>query len=140
MDDISFFYSPESLRPSLENQLYGIIFFPAVAVMNLDREGVVMVEKSNVLVTGGARGIGAGIVRELIRQGHRVGLCGRSGADSVAGFLAELAQMGGDAAYFPCDVSCADDADVCDTHKTHLLILLRKLYSKTVDTERKNMV
>ncbi len=79
--------------------------------MNLDREGVDMVEKSNVLVTGGARGIGAGIVRELIRQGHRVGLCGRSGADSVAGFLAELAQMGGDAAYFPCDVSCAADRE-----------------------------
>ena len=67
--------------------------------------------ESNVLVTGGARGIGAGIVRELVRRGHHVGFCGRAQAESAADFLAELKAMGGDAAYFTCDVSCAADRE-----------------------------
>ncbi len=35
-------------------------------------------EKLNVLVTGGTRGIGAGIVRELLSAGHNVMYCARS--------------------------------------------------------------
>ena len=45
---------------------------------------------SNVLVTGGARGIGSGIVRELAARGHNVGFSGRADASSCADFLAEL--------------------------------------------------
>ncbi|MGW0432076.1 SDR family NAD(P)-dependent oxidoreductase [Micromonospora sp. NPDC003197] len=42
-----------------------------------------------VVVTGGTRGIGAGLVRELLARGARVAFCGRS-ADSVATALAAL--------------------------------------------------
>ena len=34
----------------------------------------------NVLITGGARGIGAGIVRQLAQNGHNVAFCGRKDA------------------------------------------------------------
>lgn len=64
----------------------------------------------NILVTGGAKGIGAGIVRELVNAGHNVGFCGRAEAETAAPFLAEL-QKGfpGKSAYFRCDVSSAAD-------------------------------
>ncbi|MCD4524389.1 SDR family oxidoreductase [Nocardioides sp. cx-173] len=50
-----------------------------------------------VVVTGGTRGIGLGLARELIARGCRVVVCGRSAAavdDAVAG-LAGLAGVGG---------------------------------------------
>ena len=66
-------------------------------------------EQCNVLVTGGARGIGAGIVRALAAAGHNVGFCGRADAEKCAGFLAELrADFPGKFAYFQCDVSSHD--------------------------------
>ncbi len=39
-------------------------------------------ERCNVLVTGGARGIGAGIVEALAKEGHNVACCGRAEAES----------------------------------------------------------
>ena len=63
-------------------------------------------ETCNVLVTGDARGIGAGIVKALAAAGHNVGFCGRADAEKCAGFLAELrAEHPGKFAYFQCDVS-----------------------------------
>ena len=63
-------------------------------------------ESCNVLVTGGARGIGAGIVKALAAAGHNVGFCGRADAEKCADFLAELrADYPGKFAYFQCDVS-----------------------------------
>ena len=65
---------------------------------------------SNILVTGGARGIGAGVVKALAQAGHNVGFCGRAEAESAAGFLAELQKnYSGKFAYFRCDVSSAAD-------------------------------
>lgn len=65
---------------------------------------------SNILVTGGARGIGAGIVLELAKCGHNIGFCGRAEAAKAAGFLAELQQkFPGKFAYFQCDVSSETD-------------------------------
>ena len=64
----------------------------------------------NILVTGGARGIGAGIVTELAEAGHNVGFCGRAEAETAALFLAELhKKFSGKFAYFRCDVSSAAD-------------------------------
>ena len=66
----------------------------------------------NILVTGGARGIGAGIVRELANAGHNVGFCGRAGAETAAAFLEELRRdFPGKFCYFQCDVSSAEDRE-----------------------------
>ncbi|MBQ9789699.1 MAG: 3-ketoacyl-ACP reductase [Lentisphaeria bacterium] len=68
--------------------------------------------KYNVLVTGGARGIGAGIVRSLAAAGHNVGFCGRAEVGSCDDFLAELkANYSGNFAYFCCDVSNSSDRE-----------------------------
>jgi NAD(P)-dependent dehydrogenase (short-subunit alcohol dehydrogenase family) len=69
-------------------------------------------DKKNILVTGGARGIGAGIVRELAKKGHNVGFCGRAAAETAAPFLEELQkEFSGRFAYFQCDVSSAADRE-----------------------------
>ena len=61
---------------------------------------------STVLVTGGARGIGAGIVVELAKAGHNVGFCGRTSPEAVADFLKDLrGKYSGRFAYYSCDVS-----------------------------------
>ena len=67
---------------------------------------------SNILVTGGARGIGAGIVTELAKAGHNVGFCGRAEAAKAADFLTALQRdFSGKFAYFQCDVSSAADRE-----------------------------
>ncbi|MBR7128481.1 MAG: 3-ketoacyl-ACP reductase [Lentisphaeria bacterium] len=69
-------------------------------------------DKYNILVTGGARGIGAGIVRSLAAAGHNVGFCGRAEVGSCDDFLAELkANYSGNFAYFCCDVSNPSDRE-----------------------------
>ena len=65
----------------------------------------------NVLVTGGARGIGAGIVSELAKKGHSVAFCGRGEAEKCAKRLAELrgAFPNGKFQYYQCDISKDED-------------------------------
>ncbi len=65
----------------------------------------------NILVTGGLRGIGAGIVEQLGGCGHRVAFCGRGGAGTAADRLAELRSRfpAAEFAYYRCDVSSASD-------------------------------
>lgn len=74
---------------------------------------VLLMGGNNILVTGGARGIGAGIVRALADSGHHVGFCGRAGADSVEEFLTGLRRDHPEQkfAYFRCDVSAAADRE-----------------------------
>ena len=67
---------------------------------------------ANILVTGGARGIGAGIVTELAKCGHNVGFCGRAEAEKAAEFLTELRKnFSGKFVYFQCDVASAADRE-----------------------------
>lgn len=65
----------------------------------------------NVLVTGGARGIGAGIVEQLAQNGHSVAFCGRGAEDVATEMLNSLRSRFPKAkfAYYRCDVSLAAD-------------------------------
>lgn len=67
-------------------------------------------ESLNVLITGGARGIGAGIVEELAGKGHNVAFCGRGTEESAAEVLKGLrSRFPGEFQYYQCDVSKAED-------------------------------
>jgi NAD(P)-dependent dehydrogenase (short-subunit alcohol dehydrogenase family) len=57
------------------------------------------------LVTGGSRGIGLGVARELAASGFDVAINGRRGPAEVAGVLAELEARGAKPIYCPGDVS-----------------------------------
>ena len=58
------------------------------------------------LVTGGTRGIGAGIVEALAEAGHQVAFCGRGEPERHAATAEELSrQYGVKVRYFQCDVS-----------------------------------
>ncbi len=64
----------------------------------------------NILVTGGARGIGAGIVEELAKKGYNAAFCGRAGTECAAERLAYLRRnYPGRFEYYSCDISKADD-------------------------------
>lgn len=55
------------------------------------------------LVTGGSRGIGAAVVRELARQGGAVSFTYLQRLDAAEALVEEVAAAGGAAAAFPCD-------------------------------------
>lgn len=57
------------------------------------------------LVTGAARRIGAGLVREAAALGHAVAIHYRSGADEAHALAAEIEAAGGRAAALPADLS-----------------------------------
>ena len=61
------------------------------------------------LVTGGSRGIGAGIVRHLLDEGYDVAVNGRRAAEDVRDTIDALAGEGGRVAY--CRADIAVDAD-----------------------------
>ncbi len=66
----------------------------------------------NILVTGGARGIGAGIVEELAGKGHNVAFCGRKSTEEIQERLAGLQQnYPGKIRYYQCDISTAVDRE-----------------------------
>ncbi len=61
---------------------------------------------ANVMVTGGTRGIGAGIVEKLLSEKHNVAFCGSTEPAAMVERVAELkAKYPGRAVYFQCDVS-----------------------------------
>lgn len=62
------------------------------------------------LVTGGARGLGLVIARELVNRGARVAICARTQSDLNTA-EAELAAMGGDVLALRCDVRDQDDVN-----------------------------
>jgi NAD(P)-dependent dehydrogenase (short-subunit alcohol dehydrogenase family) len=56
------------------------------------------------LVTGGSRGLGLVLARELTREGARVALCARD-AEELERAVADLRERGAEAFAFPCDVT-----------------------------------
>ena len=69
-------------------------------------------ESLNVLVTGGARGIGAGIVEELAKKGHNAAFCGRGSAEDAAERLDYLTKTyPGKFKYYQCDISKGEDRE-----------------------------
>jgi NAD(P)-dependent dehydrogenase (short-subunit alcohol dehydrogenase family) len=56
------------------------------------------------LVTGGSRGLGLALSRELVRQGCRLAICARDESELEAA-RAELAQSGAEVLAIPCDVA-----------------------------------
>ena len=66
----------------------------------------------NVLVTGGGRGIGAGIVEALADAGHNVAFCGRREAPALYELAKKIsAESGVKCRYFQCDVSKQEDRE-----------------------------
>lgn len=65
--------------------------------MNLQLQGRV------ALVTGGSRGIGASIVREMVKEGSYVILCARQ-SDALTNLEAEIRASGGNCSAVPVDV------------------------------------
>lgn len=63
----------------------------------------------NALVTGGARGIGLGISRALVKEGINVGIIGTRAVDEVAPVLDELRSSGVKVAYSPANVASAEE-------------------------------
>ncbi|KAM7371561.1 hypothetical protein PAMP_008785 [Pampus punctatissimus] len=62
-----------------------------------------------VIVTGGSKGIGRGIVKVFVENGAKVVFCARGGAVGEA-LEAELNEAGpGSCKFVPCDVSKEDD-------------------------------
>ena len=64
----------------------------------------------NVLITGGARGIGEGIVKQLTAAGHNVAFCGRKDAPEFHEQAAKIAAAATvQCRYYQCDVSKPED-------------------------------
>jgi NAD(P)-dependent dehydrogenase (short-subunit alcohol dehydrogenase family) len=60
-----------------------------------------------VLITGGSRGLGLVLAREMIREGARVAICGRN-PESLERAAEDLRRRGGDVLAIRCDISDRD--------------------------------
>lgn len=67
------------------------------------------VMKKTAIITGGSRGIGFGIVRQLAKDGFRVVILARQDAQANAARLQELEAMGAEYLYLQADVSQSAD-------------------------------
>ena len=71
------------------------------------------------LVTGGSRGLGLALSRELAQQGCRLAICARNEAELEAARI-DLEQFGGEVLAIPCDVSDQDQvASLVETVTQH---------------------
>jgi NAD(P)-dependent dehydrogenase (short-subunit alcohol dehydrogenase family) len=63
------------------------------------------------LVTGATRGIGLAIARRLAQEGFALAVCGTREEAEIAGTLAELRELGGEALYLRADVARVEDRE-----------------------------
>jgi NAD(P)-dependent dehydrogenase (short-subunit alcohol dehydrogenase family) len=68
-----------------------------------------------VLITGGSRGLGLILAREVARRGARVAICGRDRA-TLDRAREELARRGAEVMAVPCDVTVRRDVDAMVQH------------------------
>ncbi|MBV8781395.1 MAG: SDR family oxidoreductase [Phycisphaerae bacterium] len=66
-------------------------------------------QEKTIIVTGGVRGLGLAISRQLVRHGAKLAICSRN-RDQVERAQIELAAAGGDVLAVPCDIT--KDTDV----------------------------
>lgn len=63
----------------------------------------------SVLITGGSRGIGLGIAKELAKMGYNLAINGMRSPDTVVDVIQELKKLGAEVVYCQGDVSCEKD-------------------------------
>ncbi len=79
-----------------------------------------MEKRKVALVTGGARGIGLGVAKELARAGFDLALCGRKSGEDVIDAIKELEGLGAETFYVRADISlAADRANLIDEIMGH---------------------
>ncbi|MDR2932272.1 MAG: 3-ketoacyl-ACP reductase [Oscillospiraceae bacterium] len=69
--------------------------------------------RKTAIVTGGSRGIGLGITKQLIEDGYAVVITAQSGAERHRDTLATLSGMGADCLYVQADISNSADRARC---------------------------
>jgi short-subunit dehydrogenase len=83
----------------------------ALAIRALARKaGEISMRDRVVLITGGSRGLGLVIARELAREGARLAICARD-SDELIRAQADLRQNGAQAFAVPCDVTVRSEAE-----------------------------
>jgi 3-oxoacyl-[acyl-carrier protein] reductase len=65
------------------------------------------------IVTGGGRGIGAGVVKAFAREGAKVAIVYRGSQAAADGLMAEVTQAGGTARAYQADVADASSVKAC---------------------------
>ncbi|MEM8947610.1 MAG: 3-ketoacyl-ACP reductase [Planctomycetota bacterium] len=75
------------------------------------------------LVTGGSRGLGLGIAKQLASDGFKLAINGRKPASEVTGVVEELQALGTEAIYVSADVSDADS-------RMAMLAEIRRVYGR----------
>jgi len=78
------------------------VFLLALSLVQRWRE--YKLHDKTVLITGGSRGLGLVMARQLVREGARVAICGRDRA-TLERACNELLELGGDVLAIPCDVT-----------------------------------
>jgi 3-oxoacyl-[acyl-carrier protein] reductase len=85
-----------------------------------------MSESKRILVTGGAKGVGAAIVRQLVSQGFDVDFTYRSSGDQARALATELAMGGRDVRALALDLSMVEAVDAfakaCEETPYHGLV------------------
>ena len=69
------------------------------------------IEQPSALITGGSRGIGLGIAKELAKEGFNLAINGVRDLDSVQPVLNELKEFGVDVIYARGDISKKEDRE-----------------------------
>ncbi|HYF39249.1 MAG TPA: SDR family oxidoreductase [Gemmatimonadales bacterium] len=92
----------------------------AWAVRLLRSSGDYTFQGRTVLITGGSRGLGLALAREMACRGARLAICGRD-TDSLERARASLARAGGEVLAVPCDVADRNSVEAMVEEVRHSL-------------------